>query len=218
MKDKELIILRPGQYDGFCKNITDGRIFNFRYVLPCEKFMSIRMLQMLMYRSPECKNNKIYIYLDEWPEHRDDEYFLIMLKYLHDHRDRYDFSFIAEVLTERTADELYKLMRCYLPLTMVRDGIWADKEQTERHFTEMFGYDEEAARFLTKIFSTGDFSAKREDGFVALLTDETRTLCGSEKIGIKELRHCFEDKDYLLRILLDYIPDEMKNSENERGI
>ena len=211
-----LILLPVGQTETYLSENGAGLIFCPRYVPPYEQFTEIKRLQLVLQKKALEAREGVFICLGEWTAHKNEEYFEIFLKYLHDHRGDFVFSFIAEAENERVGKDLVVLLRRYLHLHTVKADLWADCARVEERFLRL-GYDRAAARFLARLFERKELASCKNSGFLALLTEETRALCARPAVGMKELRRCFGNGDYVLRLLLGGVPQELDKCGEERS-
>lgn len=95
-------------------------MFRASYTPPYEEFSLIRSFQRRSAYRPfrdEAKKEKIaVVYLSEWIGHENEEYLEAFVKFLHDYRAFFHFTyyFVAEEVKEKEARSMYQLLASYL--------------------------------------------------------------------------------------------------------
>ena len=113
--------------DGF----TDGgRILEFTlpYAPPYEDFGGIRELQLAVRRMGAFPPEALALDLTEWVGHEEEEWFEIAAMYLHDHRNLWNYVFLAREHSASECGTAYFILRTFLTGEMREDASFATRE------------------------------------------------------------------------------------------
>lgn len=98
------------------------------YTPPYENFKGIRDLQLAVRRMGAYPPETLVIDLTEWLGHEEEEFFEITAMYLHDHRDVWNFIFLAREHSLPDCGTAYFILRTFLMGEIREDASFATRE------------------------------------------------------------------------------------------
>lgn len=134
MPDNPFTFLALSGRDADCETVRaltgGGKVleFNLSYVPPYEDFRGIRELQLAVRRMGAFPPEALVIDLTEWEGHEEEEYFEIAAMYLRDHRDLWNYVFLARELDGADCAMLFFTLRTFLDGRMEEDRTFSDRE------------------------------------------------------------------------------------------
>ncbi len=155
--------------------------FRPAYVPPYGEFRQIKKLQARLGASGYMKGRTVGCILDlsEWIGHENEEYFILLLKYLHDHRSRISFVFTAGANTEEQTKQLYFRLRCYLRGSIAADMTFLNPG-TLCGYIESKGFAHAAAGILAELIMSDGMSDLRSYPMLDMICGELREFCECE--------------------------------------
>ncbi|MCD7840351.1 MAG: hypothetical protein LUG46_07000 [Erysipelotrichaceae bacterium] len=109
----------PGRFYGEVPCIC----YKLNYVLPCNKFNEIKNLILRIKEGTGLRSEFrgiVAINIEEWHHHEDEEYFIVFLKYLHDHSDYIQYIFYSEEDNLSHFRKLVQVAIQYMTLSMIQ--------------------------------------------------------------------------------------------------
>ena len=125
--------------------------FTLNYAPPYEDFRGIRELQLAVRRMGAFPPEALVIDLTEWVGHEEEEYFEAAAMYLHDHRDLWNFVFLARERDGADCAMLFFTLRAFLDGRMEEDRTFADRETLASYLAKQKPFAPDAADRLAGI-------------------------------------------------------------------
>lgn len=182
------------------------------YVPPYEEFKGIRKLQEKLFASQYVKGRTVSCSVDisEWIGHEDEEYFILVLKYLHDHRSRINCVFTVGKHTENEARYIYFRLRCYLRGSVTSDLTFRSVSALSTYIRGK-GFSHGSAQLLAELIMDDRMSELRSYPVTDLICDEAREFSGC---GTNETVSAENTISYLRSI--DSLPFVLDSGVTER--
>ena len=98
------------------------------YTPPYETFKGIKELQLAVRRMGAYPPETLVLDMTEWLDHEEEEFFEITAMYLHDHRDLWNFVFLAREHSASECGTAYFILRTFLTGEMREDASFATRE------------------------------------------------------------------------------------------
>ena len=125
--------------------------FTLTYAPPYEEFRGIRELQLAVRRMGAFPPEALVIDLTEWVGHEEEEYFEIAASYLHDHRDLWNYVFLAREQDGADCAMLFFTLRAFLDGRLEGDRTFADRETLAAYLAKQKSVAPDAADRLAGI-------------------------------------------------------------------
>ena len=175
------------------------------YCPPYEKFGELKKLQLRLRSSSYLKGRRVCCALDisEWVGHESEEFFIVTLKFLHDHCSRVHYIFTVGAHTENEAKAVYFRLRCYMRGYIATDLTFLSTG-TLCGYIESKNIDRKAARILAQMIMTDEMSGLRSYPVVDMMCVELRELSGAGRygtVGLISAADYLSDPDALPAIL-----------------
>lgn len=189
--------------------------YKVAYVPPYGDFCEIKKFQIRLSCSQYMKGRAVNCLLDisEWVGHEAEDHFILMLKYLHDHRSRMTFIFTVGGYGEEQTGAIYFRLRCYLRGNIATDLTFINT-QTLCGYIESKGFCHDAAGLLAELIMSDGMQELRTYPVTDMICDEIREESTAEKTDIGGVVGYLNDPDSLPNILDRKITEKLI-SENE---
>ena len=172
--------------------------FTMTYAPPYEDFRGIRDLQLALRSMGAFPPETLVIDLTEWIGHEQEEFLEIASMYLHDHRDLWNYVFIAREKTASDCGRLYFTLRVFLEGRMEEDLTFADKDSLAAYLLRRKPITLNAADRLAGILLKPEARMFRSYPRVLTLLDE---LSAGGKITENRLSEVTEDPTSALHLI-----------------
>lgn len=159
------------------------------YVPVYSEFKELKHLQIKLRQSDYSFGRKVCCAIDisEWIGHEDDEFFIITLKYLHDHRSGVDYIFTVGEHSKNDVRKLFFKLSCYMSGMIYTDKTFMSRESLGG-LIETYGIERNAAQLLSELVMSDKMDELRTYPVVKMMCDEICAYAGSgELAGLKEL-------------------------------
>lgn len=179
------------------------------YIPPYGEFDLLKKLQLKLRRTSEkFSPETLVIDLSEWIEHPYDEFFEVMAKYFHDHRDvRYVFTAHAD---RTEAAPMFTVLRTFLPLHIEEDKTFSELSSLNDYIKANYRISPHAAGYLAELVMRPEGGPLRSytalDSLLEELTNEN-----TQTVGFRTLVYSLHDSDTLLGTLF------ANSNENKGG-
>ena len=126
--------------------------FKMNYTLPYSEFREIRSLQVKLQRSCYGRGKRVTTVIDlsEWIGRESDEYFDIVMKFLHDKRGGMDYIFTVGDASEEKAAGLMRTARKYMRGAVVRNDTFTSAEKLAEYIGSRYA-EPDAAQLLAEM-------------------------------------------------------------------
>lgn len=188
------------------------------YVQPFEDFGEIKKLQTRLSRSEYIKGRAVSCLLDlsEWIGHEKEEYFILLLKYLHDHRSLMFLIFTVGEHTEEQAGELYFRLRCFLRGSIATDMIFINTSAL-CGYIEGKRFSHDAANLLAELIMSDAMSELRSYPVTDMICADIRGDSSAEDIiGVGAVTGYLRDPDALPYILDSVVTEKFVSAYENR--
>ena len=153
--------------------------------------------------------------ISEWIGHEDEEYFIVSLKYLHDHRDGIDYIFTVSEYGEADVKKLYFKLSCYMSGMIFMDKTFMSAASLSG-LIESYGIARSAAQLMSELIMLEEMSELRSYPVVRMMCSEICSYSENEEpAGMKELS-LYLDKTGSLPSILDSDITEKYSEEAKR--
>ncbi len=177
-------------------------IYKVCYVPPYENPGMIRDIQLAARRHDVFCRSRICMVLDitEYVGHENDEYFVALVRFLYDHRDRWFFEFVVRHSLDRDVRKMYSLIRSYMKGTVVVDGRWENHEELASRI-RAYSFDTDSSKAMAKLMFTEDFSNCRSEDFISDIADDVLRISGGSTITLQDLLNYAGNNSGMLKII-----------------
>ncbi len=177
--------------------------FKSRYTQPYEEFKELKKL-LLLVKEMDCLTDRAEIAIDlgEWVGHEQEEYFVIMLKYLHDQSYRWSYCFTVGDHSRSEAARLYIKLKTYLSGSIVEDTTLTAAESLSDYLCCRFAFRPDAAKVLAGLLLSREMKTRLSYELVDSVCGELRELTGARGVTVNSLREYLGCEDSLVCMLL----------------
>lgn len=189
------------------------------YVPPYNDFKELKALQVKLRESDYGMGRKVCCAIDisEWIGHEDDEYFIITLKYLHDHRSGIDYIFTVGESGENDVRKLFFKLSCYMRGMIFTDKTFVSGDSLSG-LIESYGIARPTAQMLSELVMRKEMTELRTFPVVKMMCDDIcRYAPDGELAGFKELAMYLDKNGSLPAILNSNITAEYYTESAKLG-
>lgn len=189
------------------------------YVPMYAEFKELKHLQIKLRQSEYGLGRKVCCAIDisEWIGHEDDEFFIIALKYLHDHRDGIDYIFTVGEYGENDVKRLFFKLSCYMSGMIFTDRTFMNKDSL-CGLIESYGIVRAAAQLLSELIMTDKMDKLRTYPVVRMMCGEIRAYGDTEELaGFRELSMYLDKNGSLPSILDSELCEEYSQKAKKQG-
>jgi|GEM_PF-1359438 len=201
-----LLISGIADNDRFVKRLTGSDhpiYYKSRYTPPFEQFTELRSLILLVKDLDDINaDNVVAIDLSEWVGHEQEEYFTVMLKFLHDQRDHWKYIFTVGSCSRREVTKLYIKMKSYLTGHIVEDRTFQECSGLEDYLVRGHHMQRSAASAFARLFLSRDLRAEKSYEIMEGILNELESFSRGRRIGMPALRDYLSSEDSLMCLLL----------------
>jgi len=177
--------------------------FKSRYVPPYEDFKELKRL-LLLVRSMEDADSEGIIAVDlaEWVGHESEEYFTVMLKYLHDQRGRWSYVFTVADHSRAEVSKLYVSLKTYLTGHIEEDTTFMNAGELEERLFKDYHMQRNAAKEFAGLFMSRDLKLERGYEILESMIGEMERIGSGGRITLASLRKYLGREESLMCVLL----------------
>ncbi len=173
------------------------------YTALYEQFNELKELQIKLRSSEYGMGRKVCCAIDisDWIKHEDEEYFIICLKYMHDHRKGIDYIFTVGEHDENDVRKIFFKLSCYMSGMIYVDKTFMSSDSLSG-LIESYGIARPAAQVLSEMIMRNEMIELRSYPVVKMMCEEIGAYAEKEELaGMKELSRYLEKNGSLPSIL-----------------
>lgn len=171
-----------------------------------QDFMELKKLQLKLRSSAAAMGRKVCAVLDisEWIGHEKEDYFTIMLKYLHDKRDRMSYVFTVGKADEKQAMDIFFRLRCFLSGTMKKDETLLDGAALTEYL-EGQCVERDAAGVLSELLMKEEMKQMRSLPVINSICREMRISSRTGRVSLLTVRKYLEGSQNIVSLISEEI-------------
>ena len=202
-----LLISGVSDNDKLVKKLTESErpiYYKSRYVPPYEKFSELKNLLLRVKSMTDVNaDSTIAVDMAEWIGHEDDEYFTVMLKYLHDQRSHWRYVITVSNHTKEEASMLYLRLRLYLAGSLIEDTTFLDSVHLSDYITANCSIDAAASQLLAAQLLDSENKPVKSFELVDSVILELNHWSGGGTVSVDDIKRYFGDKSTILSMLAE---------------
>lgn len=203
--DFVLLVSGVRDNDRLVKQITENDspiYYRSRYVPPYGEFNELKNLLLRVKSVAEVnEENVIAIDFSEWVGHETEDFFTIMLKFLHDQRDHWRYVFTASAYSRNDVKRLFLHMKMYLSGYIFEDITFRNAQCLEQHIKKLCDIEDNAAKMLADCFFRREAEAFRGFEMLDSVISELEQMSRGKRITARMVSAYFNKDDSLICLL-----------------